>query len=41
MRYPDGLWEPRLDGLAFGFELVVEGAIAIGQCRSKSAIDYA
>jgi hypothetical protein len=41
MRYPGGLWELRLDGLAFGFELVVEGTIALSQCRSKSAIDYA
>jgi hypothetical protein len=39
MRYPDGLWEPRLDGLTFGFELVVEGAIALSQCRLKSAIE--
>jgi hypothetical protein len=37
MRYPGGLWEPCLDGLTFGFELVVEGAIAFGQCRFRTA----
>jgi hypothetical protein len=28
-----------LDDLAFGFELVVEGAITLNQCRLKSAIE--